>query len=597
MDVDGLILVAGALLAAGVAASLLAERVRLPVLLLFLAFGMVLGSDVSGLVAFDDYELARDVGIGALALILFDGGLRAGWPEIRPVVGLSISLATVGTATTAALTGLVAAWLFDLSTLEGLLLGAVLCSTDGAAVFALLRGSTLRRRLARALEGESGFNDPVAVLLVIGFIEWLERPGYGLGDLLVLLGEELLIGAVVGLLAGRLAVLAIGRLRLASPGLYPVATLAAAALAFGAAGVVGGSGFLAVYLAGLALGTAPIPARRTVGAFHDGLAWLAQIGLFVTLGLLVFPSQLGDVWLEGTILALVLAFVSRPLGAAVAAVPFGLDARETALLGWAGLRGAVPVVLATFVVAAEVPEAVDTFNIVFFAVLVSTALQGTTVEWLARRLGLTTREPALPPVLTESGTVRRLGAEVVEYHVGTEDAIAGRRIRDLGLPRDAVVNVVVRGDQALPPRGSTRLYAGDELHVLVRREAGDELQAIVQRWRSGPVGDQARPRPAPPGRAPVFSAWAWRPSDGDASRPAAVRGRPVVDVLRRRRDRPGALVLLDDGRYAVTGPRAAIGSRGDVTEWARRRLRRADEDDRAWLQTVVGALAADDRPG
>ncbi len=597
MDVDGLILVSGALLAAGVAASLLAERVRLPVLLLFLAFGMVLGSDISGLVAFQDYELARDVGIGALALILFDGGLRAGWPEIRPVLGLSISLATLGTATTAVLTGVVAAWLFDLSTLEGLLLGAVLCSTDGAAVFTLLRGSTLRRRLARALEGESGFNDPVAVLLVVGFIEWLERPDYDLGDLLVLLGEELLIGAAVGLLAGRLAVLAIGRLRLASPGLYPVATLAAAGVAYGGAGIIGGSGFLAVYLAGLALGAGPIPARRTVGAFHDGLAWLAQIGLFVTLGLLVFPSQLGDVWLEGTILALVLAFVSRPVGAAVAAVPFGVGVRETVLLGWAGLRGAVPVVLATFVVTAEVPEAVGTFNIVFFAVVVSTALQGTTVEWLARRLGLTTREPALPLVLTESGTVRRLGAEVVEYHVGAEDAIAGRCIRDLGLPRDAVVNVVVRGDQALPPRGSTRLYAGDELHVLVRREAGDELQGLVERWRTGPVGEEARPRPAPPGRAPVFSSWAWRPSDGDASRPGTVRGRPVVDVLRRRRDRPGALVLLADGRYAVTGPRAAIGARADVTEWARRRLRHADEDDRAWLQTVVGALAADDRPG
>ena len=435
---DGeLILVAAALLAAGIGASLLASRIRLPGLLLFLALGMAIGSDGLGWIDFDNYELARTIGVVALALILFEGGLSAGYDEIRPVLRPSLSLAIFGTLGTAVICGFAAAWLFDLSTLEGMLIGAIISSTDGAAIFALLRESTLRRRLARTLEGEAGFNDPVAVLLVVGFIEWIQQPDYGVPDLLLLFVTEMGIGAVVGLSVGWLAVRGLRNAKLASPGLYPVATLATAGLAYGGAATLHGSGFLAAYLAGLALGSARIPARQTVTVFHQGLAWVAQIAMFLALGLLVFPSKLDDVWLEGTALALLLVFIARPLTAALATAFDRFTAGERIVLGWAGLRGAVPVVLATFPVIEQIEDSREFFNIVFFAVVLSTILQGTSVEWLARKLGVTTTEPALPRPLMETGTVRRLGAEIVEYPVSDDDAIVGQLVRALGLPRDA----------------------------------------------------------------------------------------------------------------------------------------------------------------
>ncbi len=594
MALGQLILVAGALLAGAVAASLLAVRVRVPSLLLFLGLGMVVGSDVTGWVNFSDYSLARDIGIVALALILFDGGLRAGWAEIRPELGPSVSLAVVGTFVTAAVTGLVAAPLLGVSTSEGLLIGAVLSSTDGAAVFALLRGSQLKRRLARTLEGESGFNDPVAVLLVVSLIEIITEPSTNAGDIAWLLTRELTIGLAIGWVAGRVAVPAFRRVRLASAGLYPVATLATAALAYGGAAALHGSGFLAVYIVGLTLGDARLPGRRTIAAFHDGLAWLAQMVLFITLGLLVFPSDLGDVWLEGTAIALVLALVARPLAATIATLPFRFTGRETAVLGWAGLRGAIPVVLATFVVTGGVEGGERVFDIVFFAVVISTLLQGTTVEAFARRLGLTTNQPALPRPLADSGTVRRLGAEVLEFPVMAEDAIAGLRVRDLGLPREAVVNVIVRGQEAIPPRGATVIRAGDELHVLVRGEVRRDVEDLIERWRSGPIGPDTRQRPRRTGVTPIFSSWAWSEADGDPARPQAVRGQEVLETIRVRRDEIGTLVVLADGRYAVTGAHAAIGSRGAVEDWARRRLRHVTGDERLWLQTVFGALAADE---
>jgi potassium/hydrogen antiporter len=595
---DGqLILIAGALLAAGLLASLLAGRVRVPSLLLFLGVGMAIGSDGTGWIDFNDYELARTIGIVALAVILFEGGLTSGLLEIRPVLPAAISLAVVGTIATAVITGLAAAWLFDLSTLEGLLLGAVLASTDGAAIFGLLRGSTLQRKLASTLEAESGFNDPMAVLLVLGFIAWLQDPNYGLADMVVLLVRQLGIGLAVGAAVGMATIWTLRRVRLDTGGLYPVASLAAAALAFGGADTLHGSGFLAVYLTGLALGTAGIPAQRTVTSFHQGLAWVAQVGLFLTLGLLVFPSELDDIALQGTVLALVVVLVARPAAVWLATLPWSFSIADRLILSVAGLRGAVPVVLATFPVIAGVEGSTELFSVVFFAVLISTILQGASFEPLAERLGVTTREPALPQPLAEAGTIRRLGAEVLEFPIGPADAIVGARVRDLGLPREAVVNVIVRDAQAIPPRGSTRLLAGDQLHVLIRSEMAGIMPRLVKRWREGPIGPEPRPRRAPRGAATVLSVRPYREGtvDGDVARPEAVLGERAVAQLRIRRDTPGALVALADGRYAVTGPLVVVGSRQDITQFATRRMRRlpAESPERPWLQNVIGAMASD----
>src|SRR5918994_2271424 len=387
-----------------------------------------------------------------------------------------------------------------------MLIGAIISSTDGAAIFALLRESTLRRRLARTLEG--------------------------------------------------------------------------------------GSGFLAAYLAGLALGSARIPAKQTVTVFHQGLAWVAQIVMFLALGLLVFPSDLGEVWFEGTVLALVLVFLARPLSALVSTALDRFTLSERLVLGWAGLRGAVPVVLATFAVIEGLDPDREFFNIVFFAVVISTLLQGSTVEWLARRLGVTTSEPALPRPLIETGTVRRLGAEIVEYPVGPDDAIVGQLVRELGLPRDALLSVIVRGEEALLPRGSTRIEADDRLHVMVREEVARDMPDLLERWRLGPVELPQQTHARLRAGTAVFSTRAWSARDGDAGFPKEVEGVAVVQQLRTRRDKPGALLALDDGRFAVTGPLLALGGPLQLQRYARRRLsREKDAAARAWWQEVIGALA------
>jgi cell volume regulation protein A len=361
-------------------------------------------------------------------------------------------------------------------------------------------------------------------------------------------------------------------------------------VAFGGADVLHGSGFLAVYLAGLVIGSSPTPARRTITTFHDGLAWVAQLGMFLVLGLLVFPGDLPGAAIQGIVLALVLCFVARPVATFIGTIGAGFSVPERTVLGWAGLRGAVPVVLATFPVIEGLSVATDFFNIVFFAVLVSTLLQGTTFEWLAARLRVTTDEAALPAPFMDPATTRRLGAEIVEFPVAAGDAVAGRLVRELGLPREALLNVVIRGEQAIPPRGSTRIESGDRLHVLVRQEVALEFPALLRRWRDGPVGRVERPRPLP--HSSIVSSRPWLQDEGDASRPGAVEGIEVVDQLRTRRDRAGALVALADGRYAFTGTVLAIGPAAPLQVLARRRLGQAHDDgERAWWREVIGALA------
>ncbi len=597
-DAD-LILAAGALLAAGIAGALLADRIRVPGLLLFLALGMLAGSEGIGGIEFDDAELARTLGTIALVLIIFEGGLTAGWAEIRPVLGTAASLATIGTALTAVIAGFAAKLLFGLSTLEGMLVGAAVAATDSAAIFAVLRRSTLEKRLARSLEGESGMNDPVALLLVIGFIEWIQQPDYGLADMAGLLALKLALGAAIGFALGWAAVRVLDRVRLPSDGIYPVATIAIAALAYGLPEVAHGSGFLAVYLTALALGSARIPAQRTVVAFHQGLGWVAQIALFILLGLLVFPSDLSAVALEALALSAVLIVVARPVAAFAATLFAPLNARERLMLGWAGLRGATPIWLATFPVVAGIGGGEELFAIVFFVVVSSTLIQGASFEPLARRLGLTTDEPALPRRLLESGRIRRMGGDVIAYRLPPGAAAAGHPVRDLELPREALVNVIVRDGDAIPPRGSTELREGDELHILVRSELRDEVEELTKNWAKGPIG---KPDPSPLPRRGASQVFTVRPAarttDGSATErstgpdrrrccAAAASAAPTSSPSPTAATRSPAPTW---SRSAAAGPwrtgASAAPTRADV-----------DGAERAWWQEVTGALIAAGAPG
>ncbi len=596
-DAD-LILIAGALLAAGIVGALLAERLRIPGLLIFLGLGMLAGSEGIGGIHFNEPGLARTLGTIALVLIIFEGGLTAGWSEIRPVLGTAASLATLGTLLTALIAGLAAKLIFGLSTLEGMLVGSAVAATDSAAIFAVLRRSTLEKRLARSLEGESGMNDPVALLLVIGFIEWIQQPGYGIEDMLGLLALKLVLGVVIGYVFGRLAVAALTAVRLPTDGIYPVATIAIAGLAYGIAEVAHGSGLLAVYLTALALGSGNIPARRTVVSFHEGLGWVAQIALFILLGLLVFPSALADVALKGLALSAALIFVARPVAAFIATAFASLNLRERLMLGWAGLRGATPIWLATFPVVAGVGSGREEFAIVFFVVVTSTLIQGASFEPLAKRLGLTTDEPALPRRLLESGRIRRMGGDVIAYRLPPGAAAAGHRVRELELPREALVNVIVRDGHAIPPRGSTEMREGDELHVLVRSELREEVEAMTKVWTKGPVGRPPPPQMPHRAASQIFSVRPAREGD-DPLALVEVDGIPVLAVLRSRRDGVGAMAALADGRYAVTGDDViAIGGRRALAGWCERRAARpgVDQAERAWWQEVTGALITRGRP-
>jgi cell volume regulation protein A len=385
---DRLLLVGGVLLLS-VLGAVAARRVRVPVLVLFLVLGMLLGSDGPGGIYFDDADLTRTIGVLGLIAILFEGGLTSDWREVRRVLAPAVLLSTIGVVVTAAIVGVAARLLFDLSWPASFLLGAIVGSTDAAAVFATLRFTNLRRRTGSLLGVESGLNDPMAVALTLGLIGWLTRPAYGAGDVALLLLRQLGLGAVIGIVLGVLAARLLPRLPSELAPFAPVASVGAAALAFGVAAAAGGSGFLSVYLVALFIGNTPMPLRRTIVSFHEGLAFLAQVALFIALGLLVFPSRLGGVALSALALTVVLTVVARPAAVLLSTVAQGFGRRERIFLSWAGLRGAVPIVLATFALSENVGESQTIFNAVFFVVLVSALLQGLTLEPLARRLRLT----------------------------------------------------------------------------------------------------------------------------------------------------------------------------------------------------------------
>jgi cell volume regulation protein A len=476
-----LLLIVGGVLAASIVVALGATRAGVPSLVAFLGLGMLLGSDGVGGIDFDDAELARKVGVVALAAILFEGGLATSWRRLREIAVPAALLATVGVVVTTLLTGLAAYALFDLSWLQAVLLGAVVSSTDAAAVFATLRFTHIRRRLARTLEAETGGNDPMAIALTIGLIDWIEKPSYGLGELALLLTRQLGIGLAIGLALGAAATWAFARLPPAIGAFAPVASVAAGALSFGVADVSGGSGFLAVYLVGLAVGSTPSRFRRQLVAFHEGLAFIAQVAMFVVLGLLVFPHELGAVALAGLALAALLTLVIRPVAVLVSTALSRFTVREKALLGWAGLRGAVPIVLGTIVLSENVPNGKTIFNAVFFVVAVSALVQGTTLEGVAEKLRVVSLAPKafVPPL--EVGALSSL--DVIDFDVAPDHAIAGAAVRELGLPRTALVAVVARGEETIPPRGSTVIQPGDRLFVLAPRSMRPEVEDVFARWR------------------------------------------------------------------------------------------------------------------
>lgn len=458
-----------------------AERLGVPALLIFLVVGMLAGSEGPGGIPFDDPALAQTVGIVALAYILFSGGFDTRWEEVRPVLWQGIALSTVGVVLTALLLGGFAVLVLGFSPLTALLLGAVVSSTDAAAVFSVLRmaRARLKGHMRPLLEFESGSNDPMAVLLTTGVISLILTPGASVFSLVPMFVQQMAVGGLMGYGLGMVVVYLINRLKLESEGLYPVFTFTMVPLTYGLTVLLGGNGFIAVYIAGLVVGNSVIVYKKSLIRFHDGIAWLMQILMFLALGLLVYPSALVSAAVPGMLTALFLLLVARPAAVMVTLLPWKMPVREKALVSWVGLRGAVPIILATYPLVAGVPGAETIFNMVFFIVLVSALVHGTSIPSVAGWLGL-----AAP--VTET---RRLSHELeadpdarsalLDLVVPPGASSVGRQVVDLGLPKGALIILIQKGADRFVPSGSTVVEAGDSLLLLTTDDLAGAVRATL----------------------------------------------------------------------------------------------------------------------
>ncbi|MEE4595438.1 potassium/proton antiporter [Streptomyces sp. DSM 41524] len=460
-----------------VAAVRVSSRSGLPTLLIYLGIGVAIGTDGIG-VTFNDAELTQILGYAALVVILAEGGLGTKWGEIKPALPAAAVLSTVGVAVSVGITAAAGHYLVGLDWRQALIIGAVVSSTDAAAVFSVLRTVPLPKRLTGVLEAESGFNDAPVVILVVAFSS--QGPMDSWYSLIGTIALELAIGAVIGIAVGWLGAYGLRHVALPASGLYPIAVIAIAVTAYAAGSLAHGSGFLAVYLASLIMGNARLPHWPATRGFAEGLGWLAQIGMFVLLGLLVTPHELGDDILPALAVGLVLTVVARPVSVLVSTAPFRLPWREKALLSWAGLRGAVPIVLATIPVVSDVPDSRRIFNIVFVLVIVYTLVQGPTLPWLAPRLRLEEPEPA--DLGIESAPLERLRGHLLSVSIPQSSKMHGVEVGELRLPPGAAVTLVVRDETSFVPLPSTMLRRGDELLVVatdpVRDAAERRLRAV-----------------------------------------------------------------------------------------------------------------------
>lgn len=485
LQTDSLILFIAILFIFGVVTTKFSARLGVPALVLFIGIGMLIGSDVLGLIYFDDAGIAQLIGIFALIVILFEGGLQTNWSTLKPVIKPALSLATIGVLITTLLIAVAAKYILSVDWDLALLFGAIVGSTDAAAVFAVLKDQPIQKRLGATLEAESGSNDPMAVFLTVAMIEWITNTNANVFQLIFTFFLQMGLGLLLGVILGKLAVSAINRINLDSSGLYPIFAISFALLTYGITSFLNGSGLLAVYIVAIVIGNADIAYRYSVFRFSEGFAWMMQILMFVILGLLVFPSELftWDIMWQGIVISVILMVLARPIAVLCATVTMKFKAKELLFLSWAGLKGAVPIVLATFPLLAGVVGSQQIFNIVFFVVLTSCLIQGTTIPVLADKLALFGPKKTAPIHTLELISLGKANAEMIEYEMEEEAAIIGKTLNDIIFPEDTLINAIIREEHLVTPTGDTVIEPGDLLYILTSRKSKKPLRLLLEKKR------------------------------------------------------------------------------------------------------------------
>jgi len=474
LTTENILLIGSLMMFISIVAGKTSYRFGVPTLLLFLGIGMLFGSDGIGGIQFNDPKVAQLIGIVSLNFILFSGGLDTDWKSVRPVLKEGIALSTVGVLFTAVSLGLVIKWLTDFSIYESLLLGSIVSSTDAAAVFSILRSKSLglRTNLRPTLELESGSNDPMAYVLTIAFLSLVVNQDQSFWSIIPFFLMQMLIGAAAGFAFGRLSKYVINYIRLDFEGLYPVLVIALMFITFSITDFVGGNGFLAIYICSVYLGNQNLIHKRTIMKVYDGLAWMMQIVLFLTLGLLVFPSDIIPVLGIGLVISLALIFVARPIGVFLSLLPFKMRLQRRFYISWVGLRGAVPIVFATYPLLAGIDKANMMFHIVFFISVTSILIQGTTLSIMAKWFGVAAPEEKQSASDIEKFLYDLPKAVMKEIEILPNCKSVGKSIVELEFPKNAIIAIIKRNESFLTPKGTTIIQPGDKLYVLSENEEG-----------------------------------------------------------------------------------------------------------------------------
>ncbi|WP_044894976.1 potassium/proton antiporter [Bacillus alveayuensis] len=471
---DSSIFLFAVLLIVGVITTKFSSHLGLPSLVFYIIVGMIL----SKFIYYDNAFLTQLFGILALIVILFEGGMQTKWNHVRSVIVPSFSLATIGVLITTLIVGICAKYILDVSWLEGFLFGAIVGSTDAAAIFAVIGNKNIKQRLASTLEVESGTNDPMAVFLTISLIELIQVPESNPLSMLSWFFWQMGLGLLMGFIMGKATVWSINKINLDSSGLYPILSLAFAIFTYSSTALLKGSGLLAVYVMALLVGNSDLTYRHSIFRFNEGFAWMMQILMFILLGLLVFPHQLLDITWEGIVLSILLMFLARPVGVFLSTIRMGFSLKEKIFISWSGLKGAVPIVLATYPMIAGLENSQMIFNVVFFVVLTSALIQGATISSLANKLGLSEGERIITPHSLELVSMGKTNTEIIEIHIEEGSGVVDKPIYELKLPEDTLITAIIRGDKVITPKGNTQLNQGDVIYVLVTKNKREQVKQI-----------------------------------------------------------------------------------------------------------------------